>query len=341
MLSTRRVRFRLPAGAGNATTQWNTREVLQVAVHPPGEPTVRGEAAPLPGYSQEALATAEQALTALVPRLPCLLRLEQVAELAPAVQRLPAPPSARYALELALLQRLSRIQNRPVWWLLADAAHRSPQATSALARLPPRAAGSPACPQPCALVSHSSTEAALEQAARLFARGTRCFKLKLGPESPTSAQMLTLRSLRNTYGSAIELRADANRSFKLGLDLHGLEAVYLQFLEEPFTEPSSTNCPLPLALDETLAEAPPERVQSLLRSCALEAVVLKPTRLGGLSASMVWAQRAFGCGAHAIASHTFEGVVGFWGCQQLALALAALGEAWAPGTGSYPRSPSL
>lgn len=334
MLSSQRVRFRLPAGAGNAARRWNEREVLQLVLQPPGEPPWLGEAAPLPGYSQESLDDAEQSLGSMGSLLPALLRLEDAGCLATALEQLPAPPSARYGLELALLRRLAWLAKRPVWRILAGAmASRAPAVGASAARAGTRL-------EPCALLSPASAECAAQQAAAYFSGNTRCFKVKLGPGRPTPCQLSILENLRGRYGSKVELRADANRSFHRDFNLDALNRFSLQFLEEPYSEPRWPKCQFRLALDETLAEAPRSRVERWLQEERVGAVVLKPTRLGGLCASMHWARVARSFGTHAVASHTFEGPVGFWGCEQLAVALAAEGETWAPGLGPYPREPA-
>jgi L-alanine-DL-glutamate epimerase-like enolase superfamily enzyme len=83
--------------------------------------------------------------------------------------------------------------------------------------------------------------------------------------------------------------------------------------------------PLPcrIALDESLAALPADARLTALRSPGLAAVVLKPTLLGGLAASLELATLARGFGVAAVASHALEGPVGTAACAELALALAA------------------
>jgi o-succinylbenzoate synthase len=253
-----------------------------------------GEAAPLPGYSTDTLEDAVRALRTLPG----------------AGWSLPAgaPPSARAALETALLDLLARRAARPAWALLAH--HGEAPA------IPPPS------PRAVSLWLPVDPARALVAVEAALGRGIRAFKVKLEPAS--EAGLLTLRTLRERYGSAISLTADANRSLgRADLErlLPPLRKLALAWLEEPSREPIETPLGVPLALDESMQAGAPDF--SRARSAGVAAIMLKPTTLGGLEPCLRLAAAAASQGIVGVASHTLEGPVGFMACAALALALGA------------------
>ena len=308
----------------NARQQWRWRATLRVEIADEQAPG-RGEAAPLPGYSGDTLEEAERALLALPgAALRWVLHLSQPAELLQGVESLiPAQfPSARFALETALLDRLGRQRGRPLWSLLRE-----------LLPLPAQAEPVPLC----ALLSGDEPAAVLSEAARQFASGVRCFKLKIGPErlQPEQAQLLT--RLRAELGEHVQLRLDANQSL-LRAELSGsferLAGYRPEFVEEPLAEPRAADLaalPCDWALDESLQRLDARQLELLSSEPRCRAFVLKPTCLG-LGRCLALAAQAWAQGKAAVVSHVFEGLHGWRACAQLAIALGpgAAAGLWPP-----------
>jgi o-succinylbenzoate synthase len=308
----------------NARQQWHRRSTLSVEIADE-EGLGRGEAAPLPGYSRDTLEQAERALLAIPgAALHSVLRLSEPAQLLQSVESLIAAeyPSARFALETALLDRLARQRRRPLWALLRE--------------LLPRRAGAEPVPL-CALLSGAEPAALLSEAARYFAFGIRCFKMKIGPERLQPEQAQLLAELRAQLGEHLQLRLDANQSLlrsELGRTFEQLASYRPEFVEEPLAEPRAAELaalPCGWALDESL-QGPGSRELELLSSAAgCRALVLKPTCLG-LGRCISLAALAWEQGKAAVVSHAFEGQLGWRACAQLALALGpgAAAGIWPP-----------
>lgn len=299
----------------NARGRWTERTGLDIRLWDERGRHGRGEAAPLPDYSPDVLEGCEQALAGLTADvLDALDRAETTAELlAAAAAALPAElPAARFALETALLDRAARRARRPLWRLLREL-------------VPGRKEPEPIAL--CALLPSADAAAAVERARAHVEAGVLTFKLKVGPDQPSSAQEATLDALRTRFGADIELRLDANGSLSRGSlaqSLARLARYDLEFLEEPVAhaEPGElAGSPCPLALDESLQQIDAERLARLLALESVRVVVLKPTALGGFGACLRLSASARAHGCDTVVSHALEGPIGWAACAHLALAL--------------------
>jgi o-succinylbenzoate synthase len=328
-LSLRRVQRRLDPPQRNAHSVWSERASLELALSATEGSFGWGEAAPLPDYSEDGVDDAERALVGLpLAQLAALAEvgdaralLDAAAALIPAQQ-----PSARFALETALLDRAAQRAGQPLWFTLATLAR--PGALDVGTHVAPAEALAEARPVAlCALLPSADRGAALALARRHVAAGVTCFKLKIGPDHLTSDQDATLAGLRDELGAGIKLRADANGSLSpagLSASLGQLAAHELEFLEEPLAgaEPERlTDSPCALALDESLQRMPPATLARWLAQPMLRVLVLKPTALGGLAACIELAQVARAHGREVVVSHALEGPIGWAACAHLALAL--------------------
>jgi o-succinylbenzoate synthase len=328
--SLRRVQRRLDPPQRNARSLWSERASLELALSATGGSVGWGEAAPLPDYSQDGMDDAERALLGLpVAQLAALAEVDDARTLLDAAAALiPAhQPSARFALETALLDRAAQRAGQPLWFTLAALAR--PRAGDAGAHVAPAEALAEAQSVAlCALLPSSDREAALALARRHISAGVSCFKLKIGPDQLTSDQDATLASLRAELGASVRLRADANGSLSpagLRSSLEQLAARELEFLEEPLAgaEPERlSDSPCALALDESLQRMPPATLARWLAQPAFRVLVLKPTALGGLGACIELARVARAHGREVVVSHALEGPIGWAACAHLALALA-------------------
>jgi len=268
-----------------------------------------GEAAPLPGMSSDTLAQAEAAIAELARLAPFELAVRREAD---AVRDEPAvfdfadrdvariaiaSPAARFAIETALCDAIARDRGISLAGLLA--AH---------------------------TVSRSLRAAAVvddpDAARAAWASGIRCVKIKLAADdSPERAFAIA------AVVPGARLRIDANRSWpraEVAARLAALAALPIDYVEEPCRDAHELlAAPLPcrIALDESLVELTPDALAAALASPQLAAIILKPTLLGGLSATLALAERARRAGVAAIVSHALEGPIGTAACAELALAL--------------------
>lgn len=271
-----------------------------------------GDAAPLPGFSPDALDEATAALERVLADLtgrelfPDAL-LDPASPFHVALDALHLPPSARYALDLALAELAAHALGRP----LPTALH--PDAEASL---------------PVAALLDAPPERVVDLAAARVAEGYRALKLKAGRLDPEADAELA-RDVRRYSGGDVELRVDANRAWTTAQAAAFAERVRparLAYVEEPLRAELFHELPalardaaLPVALDESLAE--PGGAERLWDGLA--AVVLKPTVLGGVGAVLRLAARARAVGARAVLSAAFESGVGQRGVAVLAAATGA------------------
>lgn len=303
----------------NARGRWSERRGLVLTLRDDQGRRAYGECSPLPGYSPDALDDAERALHALARSLSDeLTTLDDTRTLLDAIaHRVPRTlPALRFALETAALDRLSQARGVPLWRLIAElgATRAAPEGVALAALLP----------------SHDPVEA-LERARPLLALGVHCFKLKLGPDLPSPAQLATLAALRNELPASVALRLDANASLdpaRLAESLQALLAFRPELVEEPIdlahcdatVQRTLAAAGTPIALDESLQTL--SSLDDVLAQSWCDSVVLKPTTLGGLLRCSELAASAVARGRGVIVSHTFEGPIGWAACAQLAFALA-------------------
>lgn len=330
-----RVGGKTAAPVGTARAPVDSREGLVLVLTADDGTEGLGEASPLPGYSPDTIDDAAAALDgihhALAEPLPPALAdpapgsaslvdsLEAVTRSVPA---LAGSPSARFAVETALLDLLGRVHGLPVHRLLRAS---SPAPLKRAALLPP----------PC----DPRTAPAAREAT---ARGISTLKLKLG-SAPFDRELAALVALRERIGDAVELRLDANGGF--GRDaasrLRALAPVKPGFVEEPVSGTAllallDESPAVPVAADESLAD--PILAEKLLAHPNLGAVVLKPALLGFVRALAIAARRT----TPVVVTHLFDGPIALAACAELALSLpnsAACGLDPHPALAAFPVLP--
>ena len=223
-------------------------------------------------------------------------------------------PSARFAVETALLDWLGKSQGEPVHKLLGT-----------------RTAGS----IPIAdLVLEADPRRWPDHADRLCADGATHLKLKVG--TALDRELAALRTIRGQH-PRVAIRLDANGRIDISdLRRHAasLESLDLEWIEEPVALhdwPNAVSLPLRFALDETLRDESMSR--RLLEEGRICSVVIKPAVRGGVTAALDLATIARQSGAHPVLSHTFDGPIARAATAELAL---ALGTELAAGLGSHP-----
>jgi o-succinylbenzoate synthase len=271
-----------------------------------------GEASPLESYSPDTLNDAE---TDLRDWAASWVLGEDAA--APAGMA----PSARCAIDTALLDLASRRRSEPLHLHLAEA------------RPPVR----PVSAVPvCALITLPGVDRpgttpavgdVIAEIGRRVAEGFEAVKFKVGSGPAFQDQMRVLSLVRAAY-PGLEIRLDANGSWSEEdarrhlMDL--ADSVRPLLVEQPVGASellTFRSTPVPIAADESLRL--PDSIATLTAPDACRAVVLKPMILGGLLACASLAAEAHVRGAQAIVSHAFGGPISHAAACELAFAVAA------------------
>ncbi|NJN45797.1 MAG: o-succinylbenzoate synthase [Candidatus Competibacteraceae bacterium] len=254
-----------------------------------------GEVAPLPGLHQEDLASALHQCKDLRP----LVSGRELPELEPdwrtPLEHWLAPyslyPSLCHGLESALLDLSACRQGHTLAGVLRPDGYRKTVSINGL------------------LARDGEIRQHVHQLA-----GYPAVKLKVGNDS-LEQEIHRVKTARALFGTALALRVDANRAWDFATALQFCEAVAacrLEYLEEPLRDPTRLEAlgrltGVPIALDETLAESRPE---SIIIPSGVIALVLKPSVLGGPTATARWLDLARQRGLKAVITSVFESGVG-------------------------------
>jgi O-succinylbenzoate synthase len=256
-----------------------------------------GEASPLPGFSRENLDEAAEQLrglaTELMGRRVTTETLESEGSFARELDLLAPSPSVRFGLELALWNLYAAHQGKSLPKLMTPYS-RTTVPVNALISGPP--------------------ERALEEARRMRAAGYEAVKVKVGGRS-VEEDVELVYALCKVLGDDVSVRLDANRAWSFeeaSIFARGAANLRFEYVEEPLADPSRLSSlvrdyGVPVALDESLAGMPPLALQDHEYA---RAVVLKPTLLGGISATLRLANRARELGITPVISSAYETGVG-------------------------------
>jgi o-succinylbenzoate synthase len=296
--------------ASNAHARWTERSGVLLVLAGDNGFVGQGEASPLPGLSPETADEAWRALAQLAARaFPfeldlCLPAVPQVAALLR--DHAPATPSARFAVETALLDLAGQRLGLPVSTLLAGSW--------------------PTHAVPLAALLDGETVEELEAGARAARRGAlAAVKVKIGRPWRFEAELEALDRVRAALGTRTALRLDANGAWSRAeapVRLAALARFRPEFVEQPVPAdqlPGLRDAPVPLAADETLAlEGGLARLRA---EGGAQVAILKPTVLGGLLRCRALAAEAFGSGMQVVVSHALEGPIALAAAAELALSL--------------------
>lgn len=285
------------------------REGLLVRVHSEERRVGWGEAAPLPGFSDDTLNDVVASARSLARRL-ADTTVSPREDLDGILQGLPleqeCPASLQFAVESAVVH------------LVAQARGESPATVLG---------GSRDTIMLNALIARP-LEDGEEQAAALRDAGYEAVKIKVG-QAPVEEEAECIRALHQVLGADVSLRLDANRAWSLEEAVTFGEAlgdVPVAYVEEPLADPAklsalAADTSLPIALDETTRE---REAGVLDEASFIAAVVLKPTLLGGIAATRRWADRAEGNDVLAVMSAAYESGVGLRMLAAIAASLPAI-----------------
>ncbi len=169
----------------------------------------------------------------------------------------------------------------------------------------------------------------LDQAKRALGEGCRCLKVKT-THIPMDALPYLLKAIRDI--SECTFRLDPNRSWSFSTCMNvaeNLAGLPVEYLEEPLRMGESVpqliaQCPLAIALDETLREI---TVEELVRYRGAAALVLKPTLMGGFTICSRFAEAGALLGMKSIVSSCYESGVGIFALGRFASSLDYIGAA--------------
>ncbi|HET6505975.1 MAG TPA: mandelate racemase/muconate lactonizing enzyme family protein [Baekduia sp.] len=259
----------------------------------------RGEAAPLEAYDGVPFEVVGAALARYAEVLsddrgrtgPQLLdACREVADL----------PQALAAVDLALWDAAARRAGRPVAALLTD---------TALDAVPVNAT-----------LGATDRATAAEAAARAAEAGFACVKVKVGVGDDVGR----VAAVRRAVGDEVSVRLDANGAWSVDEAVDAIEALAadgpLELVEEPVSGIGALRevrerVPVRIAMDETASE------HGAIASAAADAVCLKVSRAGGISALLAQAALVRATGAEAYVASTLDGPIGIAAALHCAAAL--------------------
>ncbi|GJM30587.1 MAG: o-succinylbenzoate synthase [Cyclobacteriaceae bacterium] len=275
------LRFRFDAGTSRGVLRLRDTYFLKIWDGQKPEFKGVGEAGPLPGLSPD-YAVVEQELKRLCDQLPDYevpttnKSVNDLLDLVPSTA-----PSVRFALELALKDLINGGRGLLYQGPFTNGTYTVPIN---------------------GLVWMGSFQFMKDQVDQKIKDGYRCIKVKIGAID-FDKECGLLKYIRETYGTRISIRADANGAFGKGdvfKKLERLAEFSLHSLEQP-VKPGQIDLmkglctfqSVPIALDEELIghNSLPEQ-QAILDSISPRFIVLKPTLVGGLAATERWIRLA-------------------------------------------------
>ncbi|MBI3767970.1 MAG: o-succinylbenzoate synthase [Deltaproteobacteria bacterium] len=180
-----------------------------------------------------------------------------------------------------------------------------------------------------ALLAGERVERLRDDAADAVAHGFRVLKLKVGA-TPLVDDVARVDAVRRLVGPGIALHLDANRAWTFAqarVALAALAPLGIALLEEPLRAPEpddlaalAASAPIPLALDESIADA-----AALLRATSaggVSALIVKAGRVGGPTRALALARVAAQRGLGVIVTDSIESAVGMGAALHIAAALA-------------------
>lgn len=214
--------------------------------------------------------------------------------------------AARSAVESALVDLLARVSRKPIAEYL-DSQARTEVAVNALLGL-------------------DRPEVIAARAAALVSDGFRCLKLKAGDEAD-GALRVRVGAVREAVGPEVALRLDFNGSLssaRAGDVLAELAPFDIEYAEQPIPASAGAEAlarlrwtgAVPIAADESVRDLGAARV--LLDTGAVDALVVKPARVGGLRQAHAIIELAAAAEVPVTVSTLFETGVGLAGALHLA-----------------------
>jgi L-alanine-DL-glutamate epimerase-like enolase superfamily enzyme len=214
--------------------------------------------------------------------------------------------AVRSAVESALVDLLARVSRRSVAAYLDRRAAADVAVNALLGIVPP--------------------DEAAAQAVALVEAGFGCLKLKAGDE-PDGDVETRVSAVREAIGSEVALRLDFNGSLRTDEAdevLSSLARFDIEYVEQPIAASAGAEAlarlrwtgAVPIAADESVRDLGAARV--LLDTRAVDALVVKPARVGGLRQAHAIVELATAASVPVTVSTLFESGVGLAGALHLA-----------------------
>ncbi len=279
------------------------RKLVLVSLSDGDGPTGYGEAAPLEPYDGVSVQRVAQALERYVPVLARLGACTSGAQALDACREADALPAALAAIDMALWDRAGRRAGKPVAALLCEAPGTS-------------------VPVNATLTASDRAEAARQTAAAVQA-GYGCVKVKVGVGDDAGR----VAAVRAAAGPHVALRLDANGAWDVEQAVSAIKSLSpagLELVEEPAHGLEAMRAvrervAVRVSIDETAAE------HGALSSGVADAVCLKISRCGGISALLACAALVRASGAEVYLASTLDGPLGVAAALHAAAALASRG----------------
>jgi L-alanine-DL-glutamate epimerase-like enolase superfamily enzyme len=274
------------------------RTVYVLTVTAPDGVTGRGEAAPLEAYDGVPLEIVGQALE----RYADILSASEGGsgpQLLDACRQAADLPQALAAVDLALWDAAGRRAGRPVAEMLAGAP---------LAQVPVNAT-----------IGATDRAGAARDTAAASDAGFECVKVKVGVGDDVGR----IAAVRRAGGDTMAIRVDANGAWGVDEAVAAIEELArsgLELVEEPVSGVAALRSvrervPVRVAMDETAAE------RGAIGSGAADAVCLKISRAGGISALLAQATLVRATGSEVYLASTMDGPLGIAAALHCAAAL--------------------
>ena len=175
--------------------------------------------------------------------------------------------------------------------------------------------------------------ASAEAARQAVAAGFTTLKLKGGAERETDVLVDRVRAVREAIGPDVRLRLDVNGAWDPATAEDRLEALAqfdLEYVEQPLAGDDASELAdlrrrvqVPIAADESVASM--KAARELLDAEAVDVLVVKPARVGGLEVGAEIAALAAERGVPVVVSTLFETGVGIAAALAMAAALPVVG----------------
>jgi o-succinylbenzoate synthase len=268
-----------------------------------------GEVSPLPGFGGGRLGDCLVVLGRWASQFLGLTPEQGRLQLSRLAEHNTHVPALLFGLETALLDAEARRRDVPLATLLAPPRRRSVAVNATVA-----AAG--------AAEAARAASAAVDD-------GFGCVKLKVGMAGSTAAEVARLERVRAAIGPNVDLRADANGAWTAAQAVAVLLAargVGLSLIEQPVARADIAGLArvrhesgVPVAADEAVGSLADAR--AVLAAGAADALVLKPTVIGGLKPCRRIVDEATATGVAVIVTSTLEAGIGLAAALQLAATL--------------------
>ncbi len=180
-----------------------------------------------------------------------------------------------------------------------------------------------------ATISADTPELAAQAARHAVENGFRCVKLKVGVMRTVAAECELVGAVRDTIGSGVLLRIDANEAWTPAQaisTIRALERFNLEFVEQPVAAYDLQGLKVvreavvtPIAADEPIINE--RRSEAFIAGGAVDIVVIKPMVVGGLREAIKIAHSALSSGVESVITTTIDSGVGIAAALHLAAAI--------------------